>query len=234
MQEEPYFIFKGINSRQMRIMISSLPDITKPKRKTTTILIPGRNGSFTESTAAYENYTLSIGCGIEHVKQSEINQLWEWLDGSGDLILCTQPKMVYKARIDDSISLSDKHLVFQNFLLQFDVQPFKYNVNAQNDFIIAVNPIVLHNKGNYFSEPVITLFGSGDLYININGKRYGCNAVDGPITIDSQMQMVYYNHVNYNSEYTAEIFPVFQKGDNQISFSGDVKRVEIQPNWRWL
>lgn len=231
---EPYFIFKGINSKSMRLLISSMPNIIKPKRRTTTITIPGRNGSETEDSGTYEGYTLSVGCGVENITQAELDKLWEWLDGSGDLILSTEPSKVYKARIDGEIALSDMYWVFQNFLIQFDVEPFKYSVNAANDFMVMTKRGTLYNRGTYYSEPIIKLYGSDTLSININGTDYSCENVSDYVTINTPMQMVYRGGVNMNSQYLARKFPTLLKGENTIYFSSNVIKAEIEPNWRWL
>lgn len=231
---EPYFIFKGINSKRMKLQLSSLPDIVKPRRVTTSISIPGRNGSQIEDSGTYEGYTLAIGCGVEHITQAELERLWEWLDGSGDLILSTEPTRVYKARIDNAINLSDMYWVFQNFLVQFDVEPFKYNVNKANDFVTLTQAGTLHNKGSYYSEPVITLYGSGTVGVRINGVTYSCENVSEYVTIDSPLEMVYKNGVSKNTSYLASNFPKFQKKENTISLVGNTSKIEIEPNWRWL
>lgn len=233
-QNEPYFIFKGINSRKMHIQISSLPEIVKPKRRTTSITILGRNGSEIEDSGTYEGYSLSIGCGVENITQAELERLWEWLDGSGDLILSTEPSRVYKARIDDSISLSDMYWVFQNFLVQFDVEPFKYSVNKKNDFVTLTKSGTLHNKGTYYAEPIIKVYGSGTVTVTINGKSYSCKNVSEYVTIDSTIEMVYKNSINKNNDYLIRDFPKLKKGENTISFSGGTTKLEIEPNWRWL
>lgn len=233
-QQEPYFIFKGINSKKMRLQISTLPEIIKPKRRITSIVIAGRNGDLIEDSGTYEGYTLNIACGIEHITQTELEKLWEWLDGAGDLILSTEPTRVYKARVDNNINLSDMYWVFQNFLLQFDVEPFKYSVNKSNDFVTLTKSGTLHNKGTYYAEPILKVYGSGTVSIQINGVSYSCKNVTDYVTIDSTLQMVYKNNTNKNTDYIANDFPKFKKGENNITFLSNVTKIEIEPNWRWL
>ncbi len=234
-QKEPYFIFKGKKSTDMGLLLSSLPVVTKPKRKTNTVTIPGRNGTETQDLATYEGYSLSIGCGFENIKEVDIDRLWEWLDGSGDLILSTEPSKVYKARIDNSISMTDVYWVIADFLVQFDVEPFKYAVNPQNDLIkMTKKEMTLYNRGTYYAEPVITLYGSDDITITINGKSYGCKNVEEFITIDTPLQMIYKENENKNTAYQSREFPVFQTDANIIVLSSNITKAEIQPNWRWL
>ena len=234
-QKEPYFIFKGKKSTDMGLLLSSLPVVTKPKRKTNTVTIPGRNGTETQDLATYEGYSLSIGCGFENIKEVDIDRLWKWLDGSGDLILSTEPSKVYKARIDNSISMTDVYWVIADFLVQFDVEPFKYAVNPQNDLIkMTKKEMTLYNRGTYYAEPVITLYGSGDITVTINGKSYGCKNVEEFVTIDTPLQMIYKENENKNATYQSREFPIFQTDANTIVLSSNITKAEIQPNWRWL
>ena len=234
-QKEPYFIFKGKKSTDMGLLLSSLPVVTKPKRKTNTVSIPGRNGTETQDLATYEGYSLSIGCGFENIKEVDIDRLWKWLDGSGDLILSTEPSKVYKARIDNSISMTDVYWVIADFLVQFDVEPFKYAVNPQNDLIkMTKKEMTLYNRGTYYAEPVITLYGSGDITATINGRGYSCKNVEEFVTIDTPLQMIYKENENKNTAYQSREFPIFQTDANTIVLSSNITKAEIQPNWRWL
>ena len=234
-QKEPYFIFKGKKSTGMGLLLSSLPVVTKPKRKTNTVTIPGRNGTETQDLATYEGYSLSIGCGFENIKEVDIDRLWKWLDGSGDLILSTEPSKVYKARIDNSISMTDVYWVIADFLVQFDVEPFKYAVNPQNDLIkMTKKEMTLYNRGTYYAEPVITLYGSGDITVTINGRGYSCKNVEEFVTIDTPLQMIYKENENKNTAYQSREFPIFQTDANTIVLSSNITKAEIQPNWRWL
>ena len=59
---KPYFIYNGINSRDMGISILKLPPRIKPERRGEIINVPGRNGFLFESDDAYNNKTLEIEC----------------------------------------------------------------------------------------------------------------------------------------------------------------------------
>ena len=234
-QKEPYFIFKGKKSTDMGLLLSSLPAVTKPKRKTNKISIPGRNGTETEDLGIYEGYTISIGCGFENIHEVDIDRLWRWLDGKGNLILSTEPSKQYNARLDGSISMTDVYWITADFLLQFDVEPFKYAVNPQNDFVeMTKKEMTLYNRGTYIAEPVITLYGSGTVSIAINGTEYSCSGVSGFVTIDSTSSMVYKEGENKNSNYQSRAFPILDMGENKISISSGVTKAEIIPNWRWI
>lgn len=57
--------------------------------------------------------------------------------------------------------------------------------------------------------------------------------VSGSITLDSQLQEAYSGVIGLNSAMSGE-FPILKPGQNAVSWSGEVTKVEIQPNWRYL
>lgn len=216
-------------------MISAMPDIVKPKRREDEITIPGRNGILTIDEGCYEGYTLSVGCGKRGTEK--LNEIVTWLDGSGGLILSTEPDKMYLARISNAISISDVVYLYNSFLVQFKVFPFKYSVNAVRshaDNLSLTAPTFIKNKGTVYAQPTITVYGTGNITLTINGVDYGLVGVDGSITIDSEMMEVYKGATNANNKFSAMDFPKFEVGSNTISWTGNVTKVEIEPKWRWL
>mgnify|MGYP000854494917 CR=1 FL=1 len=219
----------------MGILISSMPDIVKPKRREEEITIPGRNGILTLDEGTYEEYTLSIACGTRG--PARLREITAWLDGSGELILSTEADKVYKAKISNAISISDVIYLYTSFLVQFKVFPFKYSLNgvkSQGEDFIITSATSINNKGSVYSQPTITIYGSGNITLYINDISYGFTDVDGAITIDSEMMEVYKDGVNANSKYAALDFPRFEVGENRIGWTGNVIKIEVEPKWRWL
>ena len=216
----------------MGILISAMPDIVKPKRREEEITIPGRNGILTIDEGTYEAYTLSMECGTRGM--ARLSEIAAWLDGSGELTLSTEPDRVYRARISNAISISDVIYLYTSFLVQFKVFPFKYSVNRADEAKTLTAPTTIYNQGTVYSEPTITVYGTGNVTLTINGKNYTLSGIDGYVTINSEMQEVYKGNVNKNNSYGAMDFPRFEVGANAISWTGNVDRVEIEPKWRWL
>ena len=50
---------------------------------------------------------------------------------------------------------------------------------------------------------------------------------------DSELQEAYSGATGMNSAMSGE-FPILKPGMNAISWSGNVTRVEVKPNWRYL
>lgn len=233
----PYFIFNGEHSRAMGIIVTSMPAVCRPKRRTETIDIPGRNGVLHVDDGSYENYTKTAECAI--IKRANIDAICAWLTGSGTAIFSTEPDKYYRVRIDNAISIEQMMKVFQKFQVHFDTHPFKYSVNETDDQVILQQPSLLYNRGTVEAEPTITVVGSGTVTLSINGKGYRLSAVDGHVTIHSEVMEVETDGENKNGTYLPLqeedwLFPRFEVGENRINWTGNVERIEITPNWRWL
>ena len=224
-----WFSFKGKDSRDFGILISAAPEKMRAERRVEQVTIPGRNGELTVDEGTYAPYVISVECGTRG--SENLDEILAWLDGAGELILCTEPDKVFRASIYNKISVADMIYLYNSFLLQFRVQPFKYSVNAAGD---ALELTTIRNSGTVYSEPLITVYGSGDVTLNINGNSYPLRNVDGNITIDSEMMEVFKGNANQNSKYGGAEFPRFEVGKNEISWTGNVSKIKLQPRWRWL
>lgn len=235
---KPYFVFKGIASYDMGITVTKLDDIIKPRKRVTQITIPGKQGVLHQDEGTYENYTYGIECAIVNSqRKASYSDIVSWLDGHGELIVSVEPDKVYRARIINQIPISGVLKNFSNFLVQFDCFPFKYSVNAirsHADDLTLTTPTSIKNKGTVYAEPTITVYGSGNITLTINGANYALTGVDGYITVDSEMMEVYKGAINANNKYAAMDFPRFEVGMNTISWTGNVTKVEIVPKWRFL
>ena len=227
-----WFHFKGKDSRDFGILISAAPEKVRAERRVEQVTIPGRSGDLTVDEGTYAPYVISVECSTRG--NENLDEILAWLNGAGGLILCTEPDKVFRASIYNKISVADMIYLYNSFLLQFRVQPFKYSVNAAGDALELTAPTTIRNSGTVYSEPLITVYGSGDITLNINGNPYPLRNVDGNITIDSEMMEVFKGSTNQNSKYGGAEFPRFEVGQNEIRWTGNVSKIKIQPRWRWL
>lgn len=232
---KPYFIFKGIRSSDMGIIVTAVPDIVRSEKRVNQITIPGRQGVLHEDEGTYSNYTKDIECAIKNrTMKIDYSTIDAWLDGYGELTFSTEPNFVYRAMANNQISISGILKSFSKFLVQFDVHPFKYSANPFNDHMTITGPVTIYNKGTFYSEPVITIFGTGGITLTINDTEYTITDIDGHVTINSEIQEVYKDSTNKNNTFSGEDFPRLEVGKNEISFTGNVTKIEIEPNWRFL
>lgn len=227
-----YFIWNGVKSTDMGVIMLKAPSISIPQRRVSEIKVSGRNGVLHEDDKTYGNYTKEAECHV--MDRSQIDEVCGWLTGFGEVIFSSEPDKVYRAYIKNQISFESIMKNINDFLIQFDVEPFKYNINPIADELTLTNPTIIRNGGTVYSEPIITVYGSGDITLTINGVDFPLYGVNGYITIDSEMTEVFKGNISQNSKYGGAGFPRFDVGENTIGWTGNVTKVEIQPKWRWL
>lgn len=231
------FTFGGKNSfTDYGIVISKRPNLPSPKRRVHYMDIPGRHGRVQYDDKTYEDITIVVECGLKDtenlVERLDTIKAWLFNAEESDLIFSFGEDKKYIAQVVNAIDFTQVYKYTSSFPVIFNCQPFKYAVENE---VITLNETgaAVYNPGSLESEPVITVYGSGDIILSINGKSINLNSISGNITIDSVIQDAYSGSSNLNNQMTGD-FPVFKVGANVISWSGSVSYVVIKPNWRYL
>ena len=140
----------------------------------------------------------------------------------------------YKARIANQIPFEkvlrgNPHCTFA---VNFRCFPFFY-ADATADITVTASGTIITNPGNVYSEPILTVYGSGDITLMVGTTIVELEGISGSIVIDSMLQETYKGTALMNDHMNGE-FPVLKPGANAISWSGAVTRVIVRPNWRYL
>lgn len=224
-----YFIWKNINSLDKNIIINKMPDFERATSNIEKITIPGRDGFITQDDGTFQSVLKECECSLD---DWDISDICSWLTGTSELILSDEPDKKYKATIINNIKFSKIIPVFHEFLIQFDCQPYKYAV--ENEHIeITENNYEIHSKTNVVSNPIIKVFGTGDITLDINSNKVILKNIDDYVVIDSENMNCYKDTVLKNSNMYGD-FPVLNPGINIISWVGNITKIELTPNWRWL
>ena len=192
---KPYFVYKGINSREMGISILKLPPRIKPERRGEIINVPGRDGFLFESDNAYNGKTLEIECTFippERYSQSGIDKLimdiLVWLDSNGDLVFSDYPDYYYEAKIINAIPIERLFKRYRRFLIAFEVQPFAKKLVQS---IVTKNTLAEEtiSVDTYYETPIkINLEATGSVDININDTTMHFDNLEVPIIIDGELE----------------------------------------------
>ena len=224
----PYFYFKNIISTDY-LTIDKLPSITRAAKDIQKIEIEGRDGFLTNDLGSYKSTIKNIECWIKNL--DDLDFICSWLTGSGDIIFSNEPDKVYEVTIINQIDFKKFIKEFHKFIIVFECQPKKKSIN--NPIITLTSAGKIFNSGSVISRPVMKLFGSGSITLTINGINIYLTNVNGYITLDSFLEDAYKELVYKNTDMSGE-FPILKVGNNTISWSGSVSKLEITPNLRWL
>lgn len=229
---EAWFRFRDIDSRSMGVRVTKMPETVRAERRVERVEIAGRNGSLHVDEGTYDSYDRTMECAL--INRRRLDEVAAWLVGSGKMIFSTEPDKVYDVVISNKISIAQMMRVFQKFQVTMDTQPFKYSVNRAGERLELLAPKVVYNPGTVYAQPKITVYGSGDITLSVNGTSFPLSAVDGYLTIDSESMEVYKGGESRNSKFGGADFPRLETGKNAVSWTGNVEKLVIEPGWRWL
>jgi phage-related protein len=224
-----YFEFKGIDSRDYSIVVNTLPPIQSAKEDGEFLKVPGRDGYLFQDHESLAPVEKEMEITLKDVNQ--LNAIKTWLRGSGNLVISSEPGVFYKARLTGSIDFK-KLLYLRAAKLKFVCQPYGYLESGLTLQTITV-PGDLLNPGTETSRPTITVFGTGSITLTVNSKNVILTNVTDYVTLNSEIEEAYKDLLGKNSDMQGE-FPVFVSGNNSISWTGTVTKLEIVPNWRNL
>ena len=228
-----WFSWNGVRCTEFGIHVSEQPPITLPSERATFTNVPGRSGSLTtlEGDEVYDDLLLTATCFISDT--SRIPEIAAWLRGSGTVTFANRQGGFFHARIVNQISFEKilRGNPHRSLAVNFRCQPFWYMADVQ-PITLTTSGTFVNNPGSVSSEPVITVYGSGEVTLMV-GMTIVELEISGSITLDTPLMEAYSGSASMNSAMSGD-FPVLLPGQNAVSWTGNVTKVEIQPNWRSL
>lgn len=229
----PYFIWNNIDSRQMGLWVKKYPNNIRAAERVTKITIPGAAGQLTlkESEDAYEPIKLVIQA--QTIRGNNFDVLGEWLRGRGTLVLGNRDDKEYRGQIISEVNWEKVSNDLCEASIQIECEPFKRQY--PNEAAIEMTSTgTVYNPGNVTAKPKITLTGTGNIVLTISSSSFTVKNVSGGAVLDSDARIA------TNADGTASImentvgeFLVLKPGNNDISWTGTVSKVKIEPGWRW-
>ena len=127
---------------------------------------------------------------------------------------------------------------FKEADITIHVQPFKYLLNEEDVVLNITNQtsLTVNNQGLEKSKPILKLYGSGTITVSLNGLTAFTVTIDEDddyIVIDS-MEEEAYNDTELKNRNMSGEFPLLETGNNTISWTGSLTKIEVTPNSRWL
>ena len=235
-----YIILNGKSSTELKgLLIQNLPPISKPKIRTATEEIDGRDGDII-TELGYSAYDKEFEIGL--YDNFDMDEIIPYFNSKGKVIFSNEIDKYYNYQILDQIDY-ERLIRFKTAKVKMHVQPFKYSsVEGIVTFAgssLSNNEITIKNNGNYISKPVVTITGTGTINLNING--YQVLVIDlseeNEVVIDTA-NMEAYNPTTQdlmNRKITGDYNNLYLNvGKNTISWSGTITKIEIDNYSRWL
>jgi len=238
------FLINGTHSEELKSLIQYRPEIATPLRKVDMRSAPGVDGDYIFDEEAYENTSFSLELFTKGKDEEEINYLKELIAytfDSGDYIDFVpywDKDMVYQVKTTGGPNYTPdgQTPLLLNYTVQLSVKPFKYykeSVASERKTMLMIE-----NPSFYESEPIITLYGTGDMTLVVNDDEFVFQDIDTDVIVDSQIESAYrmisgVPDSRNNRMYTMD-FPKLKPGENTMEVTGNATDFKVEPRWRKL
>jgi len=234
------FEYKGVNSLDMHMHIRNEIVFTSPEADVDFVEVLGRDGELAIDNERLKGVPFSIPITLKLPDNVTIEQIATeiaaWLKndiGWYPLRFSGSPDYEYLAMYTEQFKISETLKNYGKTVLTFRLKPYKRRVSGET--IDLANGTALYNPEMRSSKPLIHIEGQGDITLKKNGVDWlVLIAVDGYITVDSEMMSVYkdtlpqFNKMNGS---LSPMFPVLEAGESAITWEGAATKVTITPRW---
>lgn len=229
-----WFEWNGVRCTEYGVHVLEQPPLTMPSERATFTVVPGRSGSLTtlEGDDVYDDLVLTATCIIDDPER--IPEICAWLKGGGTVTFANRQGGFYHARVVNQIPF-DKILrgnPHRTFAVNFRCKPFWYQSEVEPITLTASGTFIT-NPGTVASEPIITVYGSGEITLMVGATIVELSDITDSITLDTPLMEAYTGMTSMNNCMSGE-FPVLEPGANAVSWTGNVSSVVIEQNWRYL
>lgn len=238
------FIINGVESKELKTKIQNRPVLQIPQRKTQeNDEIPLRSGSLLFDDSGYRNTIMElsmyvVGNSFEEssLNRNELVSLFHQGEYNQFVPYFDKDKIYYVRVTGGFFNGSRPYGHVQPVGVTLSVAPFKRLIGFPNQTVS--NGSTITNPTPFNAHPKITIVGSGNINLSINGKVVQMQAVENQIILDSDA-MVAYRDVSgtihsMNHKMLTLDFPVLKSGTNSISWTGTVTNVSIESRWQVL
>ena len=235
------FIFGDRSTADFHMKAERYPIQRTPYRKGETISVEGRNGDLHIWENAYANYIQPYECYFrEPGKPMPLlaHEVKAWLmarAGYHRLEDAYDPGHFRLASFAGPMDIENILNKYGRCTVEFDCCPQSFLTSGEQAITFEV-PGILTNPTAFEALPLITVYGNGEGIVTIGSTVVQVYRVTEPIILDCDSQNAYSQPgegapVNCNNDILAIPFPSLLPGDNAISFSGDITKIEIIPRW---
>ena len=258
-----WFLWNGVDSRSLGIIVDQYPALTRPKERVDSIVIPGRQGAlyFAEADEPmYETFIMNVPCFL--AKNASPGVVARFLSGSGTLVLGCFPDRAVEARIVNKLDYNILlfHRKQMSFTIPFECQPLRLEY-PETSRVLSTRTVggeevrsgFVTNVGDFTAHPVYRLYsdftvetytltvGNTTITVSMEGAEEEEEAgyAERRLLIDTDAYIV--ENLNTGVEIMTSTTIdgdgmeglYFPLGDSEVSWGEGITRVEIFPRWRW-
>lgn len=215
----------------LRMFSMDIPSINEDVEHTP---VEGRNGTVTEKKGTYPDRKLSFDFDLykrsgETIESfyNRIFEVEEWIENSpGKDIICFS-NYNFKYMIKSSEKTTVPSNCICSIHTEFICDPFRYAANEQS--IVLNTGTNIFYSGTVPGECNIKIYGQGNVQLTINSETLIINNINDYVELDSKLLECTDKDKLSKTRDMVGHFLVLTRGDNKISWIGNVSKIEIMP-----
>lgn len=228
-----YMIINGFNTSTLPgCVVTDFGKVEAARPKGEKNELFGVNGSYRVLEGSFASYERTF---ILHVKKMvEISNILDKFQSNDNILEFSYQlgSLVYANFITASFEPFGNHA--WKLEIKLDMQPFRYPKDIT--LVVLTNAGTINNIGTVYSEPIIDIEGNGDVSLTIGRKTMHLSII-GKATIDcrqGKQNIFNANGAVQNTLRKRGGFFEIPVGRNGVTYTGNVRKVTIRPNWRYL
>lgn len=229
-----FLTYAGRSTKEFGIFISGEGTFSSPERNTSSQEVPGRNGAILFDMGNYKNMPLKYPAFIIKGLPTRIR---DFLNFAGAQIGYQRLEDTYhpyefrmaKFKTNPSIDTAGYMNRSGKFTLEFDCKPQRFLKSGEEITTLEADGVIL-NRTLQNAKPLLRVYGTAGA-IEIGAETIEISAIDDYVDIDCEIMDAYKGAVNCNGNVSFTDDIVLSPGDNNISLSGGITKIEITPRW---
>ena len=229
-----FLTYAGRSTKEFGIFISGEGTFSSPERNTSSQEVPGRNGAILFDMGNYKNMPVKYPAFIIKGLPTRIR---DFLNFAGAQIGYQRLEDTYhpyefrmaKFKTNPSIDTAGYMNRSGKFTLEFDCKPQRFLKSGEEVITLTANGVV-YNRTLQKAKPFLRVYGTSGT-IGIGSETITISSINSYVDIDCEIMDAYKGAVNCNGNVSFTDDIVLSPGDNNISKSGGITRIEITPRW---
>lgn len=227
-----YMIINGFNTSTIpHCVVTDFGEAEAAKPHAESVDVYGLNGSYRVLDGSYESYERTISFYVP--KLVDISTIVDKFQPKENVIEFSYQLGSYFYADFSGATYNRNGMHAWKIDVKLIMQPFRYQKSVEPVVLTASGTIT--NLGTIYSEPIIEIEGDGDTSLTI-GRKTMYLTIKTKATIDCrQGRQNIYNATGavQNTLRKRGGFLEIPTGKVGVSFTGNVRKITIRPNWRY-
>ena len=227
------FYFNCYYTKDLGLILSEYPNITALMENIKETEIEGRDGILIEKLGTFQNRKIS--CTFKIIDDQEYNKklaiIKSWIRNIKENKLYINNDKYFLVENVEADEIRRELGKEAEITINFICKPFLYSeeiIRKDTNKTIDIN-----NFGDYATEPIIIIYGSGNIKLAVNEEAMTIEKVKDLVVINSKLKTVTDANGLSKDWDTIGNFPILEAGKNNITVSGATGEIIIKYNEKY-